>query len=101
MKHAGYTSADVWDIFAIGSDFDKLINHLDSFESSAKMHDLKTTMHHLLQETEEIILFFKGNKHTIHTDISGYSGPKYGLTDYQIVSKIFSGNAMGFLERNF
>lgn len=101
LKQAGYRKADVWDIFAIGSDFDGLINHLDSFESAAKMHDLKATMSYFLQEPEEIILFFK-DKNTQYTlTMQDMEILKYGLANHVLVEKIFSTNAMAFLERNF
>ncbi|HOZ51652.1 MAG TPA: hypothetical protein PLU17_07345 [Chitinophagaceae bacterium] len=91
----------VWDLFAIGSDFDGLINHLDSFESAAKMHDLKSTMSYFLQEPEEIILFFK-DKNTQYTlSLPDIERLKKGFSNQELVDKIFSKNALKFLERNF
>ena len=88
-------------MFAIGSDFDGLINHLDSFESSAKMNDLKSTMSYFLQEPEDIILFYK-DKNTQYTlTINDLAELKAGFTNQELVDKLFSQNAMQFLEKNF
>lgn len=101
LNRAGYARADVWDIFAIGSDFDGLINHLDAFGSAAKMYDLKTTMAYFLQEPEDIILFFKDKSTQYTLTINDLQDLKYGLSNYDLITKIFSGNALAFLERNF
>jgi len=90
-----------WDLFCIGSDFDGLINHLDSFESAAKMNDLKSTMSYFLQEPEDIILFFK-DKNTQYTlNIQDIERLKNGFTNQELTDKIFYKNALQFLERNF
>jgi microsomal dipeptidase-like Zn-dependent dipeptidase len=92
---------DVWDIFAIGSDFDGLINHLDTFGTSSSMHDLKATMSYFLQEPEEIILFFK-DKNTQYTlNLDEINQLKCGRSNHQLIERIFSQNALNFLERNF
>ncbi len=90
-----------WDLFAIGSDFDGLINHLDSFESSAKMPDLKATMSYFLQEPEDIILFFKDKKTQYTLTLPDLERLKQGFTNQELVDKLFSKNALQFLERNF
>lgn len=102
LKQSGITNMkQAWNIFSIGSDFDGLINHLDSFESSAKMNDLKSTMSYFLQEPEDIILFFK-DKNTQYTlTISDLAQLKAGYTNQELVDKVFSQNAMQFLEKNF
>jgi microsomal dipeptidase-like Zn-dependent dipeptidase len=90
-----------WDLFAIGSDFDGLINHLDSFESAAKMNDLKSTMSYFLQEPEEIILFYK-DKNTQYTlNLQDIERLKCGYSNQALVDKVFCDNPLDFLKRTF
>ncbi len=91
----------VWDIFAIGSDYDGLINHLDAFESAAKMHELKAAMNYFLQEPENIILYDSGAQARYEIRIEDMSLLKENFTNHELTEKIFSGNAIDFLQRNF
>jgi microsomal dipeptidase-like Zn-dependent dipeptidase len=98
---AQHSAFNAWDLFAIGSDFDGLINHLDSFVSSAKMSDLKSTMSYFLLEPEEIILFFKDSKTQYALTLTDIERLKQGFSNQELVDKIFSKNALQFLARNF
>lgn len=90
----------IWDLFAIGSDFDGLINHLDTFEDASKMGSVRATMLYFLEEPEDLILY-KDSTRTIQISMADQEALKFGLTNKEIVDKVFSENAMGFLKRNF
>ena len=90
-----------WELFAIGSDFDGLINHLDSFESSAKMPDLKGAMTDFLSKPEEIILCNQGDNTEYTLSIADIEHLKHGFSNQELIEKIFGQNALAFLERNF
>ena len=90
----------IWNLFAIGSDFDGLINHLDTFEDASKMNSLRATMLYYLEEPEDIILY-KDSTRTIKITMADQAALKFGLSNQEIIDKLFSENAMGFLEKNF
>jgi DNA polymerase/3'-5' exonuclease PolX len=101
LKQVGVTNlAEAWNMFAIGSDFDGLINHLDSFESAAKIPDLRTAMGYFLLEPEAITLFQSGEiSYTL--SIQDLEILKGGLSNQELIEKIFFKNAMEFLKRNY
>ncbi|MBP6624631.1 MAG: hypothetical protein KA198_05640 [Chitinophagaceae bacterium] len=90
-----------WDMFAIGSDFDGLINHLDTFESAAKMNDLKTAMSYFLLEPENIRLFYQDEANQYNLYVEDIHSLKCNYSDQEIIEKVFSQNAMRFLEKTF
>lgn len=89
-----------WDMICIGSDFDGLINHLVCFETSSKMDALKYTMGYFLEEPQGIT-FYSNNNHQYTLDMEALENLKCGLSNKEIIDKIFSGNAMNFLKDNF
>ncbi|MBK7764534.1 MAG: hypothetical protein IPI46_14535 [Bacteroidetes bacterium] len=91
----------IWDIFAIGSDFDGLINHLDAFESAAKMHDLKAAMNYFLQEPEDITLYNNGKLARYDIKVEDMALLKENFSNHELTEKIFSENAMNFLAKIF
>ncbi|HPI53573.1 MAG TPA: hypothetical protein PLU10_02710 [Chitinophagaceae bacterium] len=98
---AGKNGKSAWDIFAIGSDFDGLINHLDSFGSAASMNGLKATMAYFLEEPEDIMLFWKDEKTQYTITVAQQTALQQGISHTELIQKLFQENAMKFLERTF
>lgn len=87
-----------WDIIAIGSDYDGMINHLDLYPTEADLGTLKTDlMAHLAASNGftckgfNLAEFSKGEIDML----------KFGYSIDELIDKIFSQNAMDFLKRNF
>ena len=92
-------NASAWDLFAIGSDFDGLINHLDCVGNASHVPaNLKAPLLKFLKEDLEDIndphFDFKMTKQEMTTLM-------FGLKPEDIVDKIFAGNVMAFLKKNF
>ncbi len=88
---------EAWDIIAIGSDFDGLINHLDCCPSAADVPTL-----------EQLMLQFLNSDVAIEQAGFNYSIPKaemqalmFGLSPQQIMEKVFYNNAVAFLKNNY
>ncbi len=86
-----------WDILSIGSDYDGLINHLDFYPTSAEMPDLRKDLLDFLNSPEEISQ--DGFKYSLSLD--EVKSLQFDLTPDEIISKIFSDNALNFLKVNF
>ncbi len=81
VKSIGEKTA--WDIFAIGSDFDGSINHIESYDGSDKIPNLK----------QDLYKYLVTNKYNQNL--------WYGYKPEELIDKVFRKNAMDFLERNF
>ncbi len=90
----------IWNIFAIGSDFDGLINHLDTFPDAASFNSVRATMLYFLEEPEDITLYSDAqSKFTI--TVKEQEDLKFGFSNQQLINKIFSENALAFLKKFF
>ncbi len=89
-----------WNIFAIGSDYDGLINHLDQYPRAADMNILRKDMLSFLEGSGD----FANGKDEINemnfkltaTDKQKYM---FGMSPTEIMAKIFEQNALDFFER--
>ena len=72
-----------WDILTLGTDFDGVITHFDCYENMSKLPELKA----------DLIGYLK--KHRYKEELW------FGYRPEEIFEKIFTNNAMQFLERNF
>lgn len=98
---SGRNGKNAWEIFSIGSDFDGLINHLDSFGSAASMNGLKATMAYFLEEPEDVLLFWKDEKVHYTITVEQQKALQQGMSHTELIDKLFQHNAMKFLERTF
>lgn len=91
-------NASAWDLFAIGSDFDGLINHLDCVANASHVPvNLKRPLQDFLSDPQDINdphFDFTMTKQEMTTLM-------FGLTPENIVDKIFAGNVMEFLRKHF
>ena len=86
-----------WDLLSIGSDFDGFIHHLDFYPTTAEMPILKKDLFEFLIQPEEISQ--TGFNYSMPLD--EINRLMFGLTAEKIIQKIFAGNAMNFLQKNF
>lgn len=86
-----------WDLLSIGSDYDGLINHLDFYPSTAEMPTLRNDMLDFLKNPTAI------SQHGFNYSLSlaEINRLMFGLTADEIIDKIFAGNTMAFLQKNF
>jgi microsomal dipeptidase-like Zn-dependent dipeptidase len=76
-------SKTAWDIFAIGSDYDGSINHIDFYDGCDKLPNLKNDLYEYLS-------------------VKKYQQKLwYDYKPEELLDKIFRKNAIDFLERNF
>lgn len=79
---------NAWDIQAVGSDYDGIINPLDGLWTVTELKDIdKYLIHHARD-------FLKSNR-------GQHLQPKNQLSAETIVEKFMTGNAKAFIERNF
>ena len=90
-------SVSGWDLLCIGSDYDGLVNHLDFYPTSAEMPVLRNDMLEFLQDPEEISQ--PGFNYSL--SLIEIRRLMFGLTAETIIEKLFAGNVMEFLKRNF
>lgn len=81
VKAIGTKSA--WDIFALGTDFDGAINHVDFYEDATKLPNLYQDLYEYLDAT-------KYEKNLWH-----------GYKPEELLNKLFSLNVQNFMEKNF
>ena len=80
---ASVGKASAWDILAIGTDYDGLITHMDDYPDAASLPQLR----HDLQD------FIERKRYG--------ESLWFGMEPAELITKIMSGNALGFLSRNF
>lgn len=89
-----------WNIFAIGSDYDGLINHLDQYPRAADMNILRNDMLSFLEGSGD---FAQGKDEIKEMNFELTSSDKnkfmFGLSPNEIISKIFEQNALDFFDR--
>ncbi len=90
-------SAKGWHLLSIGSDYDGLINHLDFYPSTAEMPNLRKDMLDFLENPTEISQ--PGFNYSI--SLAEINRLMFGLTAEAIIDRIFAGNVMNFLQKNF
>lgn len=90
----------IWNLFAIGSDFDGLINHLDTFPDAASYNSVRATMLYFLEEPEDITLY-SDTKSTVKITVADIKTLKFGFTNQELIDKVFSENTMAFLKKFF
>lgn len=84
-----------WDLFAIGSDYDGLINHLDEYPTSANLNTLRKDMMDFLTSKDNIVeMDFSLTRDEINSLMFGYNAE-------EITTKIFEGNALTFMKNWF
>ncbi|MES2591344.1 MAG: membrane dipeptidase [Bacteroidota bacterium] len=72
-----------WDVLTLGTDFDGVISHFDTYEDVSKLPELK----------QDLIRFLTKNNYK--------SELWFGYTPQELTHKLFTQNAMDFLKRNF
>ena len=87
-----------WDIIAIGSDYDGMINHLDTYPTEADFKNLKNHLRFYLSNTQGINT--KGFNLTEFTKAE-LDRLCFGYSIDEILDKICSQNAMDFLLKNY
>jgi hypothetical protein len=87
--------AETWDVLAIGSDYDGLINHLDPYPTSAEIGSLKQDMLNFLKSDDEIVeMDFSLTRNEINSLLFEYENRKE-----ELINKIFQENALRFIRR--
>lgn len=81
---------EAWDIIAIGSDFDGMINAMETYDQAIKLPTLRDDLLTYFEEPEDIFDLFPRRK------VQRYM---YGLTAEEIVDKVMGGNLIAFTER--
>ncbi|MBL7726767.1 MAG: hypothetical protein JNM68_03730, partial [Dinghuibacter sp.] len=87
-----------WDLCAIGSDYDGLINHLDPFPTSASMTIFRDEIEFYLHNLHPIVEPGTGK---VIFSVAQQRTLMMGLTSEKIAEKLFSANTMAFLKKNF
>ena len=90
-------AAKGWNLIAIGSDYDGLINHLDFYPTAADMPTLRKDMLAFFKNPTEISQ--PGFNYTL--TLPEINRLMFGLSAEDIINKIFAGNTMVFLQNNF
>jgi hypothetical protein len=86
-----------WDLPCIGSDYDGLINHLDFYPTTAEMPTLRLDVLQFLKKPVAV----DDPAYDYQLSVNEMQRLMFGLSPEEIVDKIFSNNAMDFLEVNF
>lgn len=86
---------ETWDVIAIGSDYDGLINYLDPYPTSEYFGKLKQDMLQFLQSNDAIIeMDFSLTRNEINSLLFNYVNRKE-----ELIQKIFQDNALNFIKR--
>jgi microsomal dipeptidase-like Zn-dependent dipeptidase len=88
---------EAWDIVCIGSDFDGIINHLDSCPTSKEVPELKSTLLTVLNNKLDISQM--GFNYSISAE--EIQRLHFGYTSEEILQKVFYNNVLHFLRLNF
>ncbi|MBL7773843.1 MAG: hypothetical protein JNM95_13340 [Chitinophagaceae bacterium] len=86
---------ETWDVLAIGSDYDGLINHLDPYPTSAHFVQLKQDMLQFLKSNDDIIeMDFSLTRNEINSLLFDFIDRKE-----ELIEQIFQKNALRFIRR--
>ncbi len=92
-------SARGWDIVCLGSDFDGMINSLDTFDTVNLYNKLADRLGEILEGNVPILTF--SSNHNPAFSSSDINKFKFGLTASDIIEKITCKNIDSFLQRYF
>lgn len=81
---------EAWDIIAIGSDFDGMINAMEPYDQAVKLPALRDDLLAFFENPEDVLDMFPRRK------VQRYM---YGLTAQEIVDKVMGGNIIAFTQR--
>ncbi len=96
-----------WNIICLGSDFDGMINSLDSFDTALKIPELYTHLHNILEHNLEVLPLDYSKNPTDPEDIrilftsEDVRRLKGDLTADEIIDKLSYKNVERFLEKFF
>lgn len=100
-KNAGITGSDdvddpsPWDFLCIGSDFDGLINPINSVKNVTQMDRLKSELMRYLPQADKTLPFYEGEK-ALRYDVNGH--PDLGYVE-AVIDKVLSINGIRLLMR--
>ena len=86
-----------WDLVSIGSDYDGLINHLDFYPTSGEIPVLRNDTLEFLKKPTAI----SQDGFNYSLTVTEIQQLMFDLTPAEITGKIFAGNVMEFLKKNF
>jgi microsomal dipeptidase-like Zn-dependent dipeptidase len=86
-----------WNLISVGSDYDGFIHHFDFYPSAAELPVLKNDMLLFLNNPEAI--YQPGFNYSV--SVPEIKRLLFNLSAEEIIEKIFTGNAMAFLQKNF
>ncbi len=81
---------EAWDIIAIGSDFDGMINAMEPYDQAIKLPTLRDDLIAYFEAPEDIFDLFPKRK------VQRYM---FGLSAEEVVNKVMGGNLLAFTER--